>query len=182
MPNRKSDLSPSLKQHFEKMGKSFQDMGRGLAAAPPTPQATAPGAGAGLGDMLAGYINPGKMAQQAGVNDVGPGEGVLAPADPAFHAFSAPPPPMPQDPRMLAYQNQQSEQLAQQAWNQQPQPQMAQQPQQPPWADPASGRVYPEPQPQVAQQQPPGPSWADAFYQLISPGLSPRSGTAGPRY
>ena len=102
--NRRRGLSPSLQQHFQKMGGAFRDMGQGLAAAPPAP-AAAPAPGAGLGDMLAGYL-PGKLSQQAGVNDVGPGEGVLAPADPAFHAFSAAPPPMPQDPRMLAYQNQ----------------------------------------------------------------------------
>jgi hypothetical protein len=66
------------------------------------------------------------------------------------------PAPMPPDPRMLAYQNQQNEQLAQQAWNRQPPPQ---------------------PQP----PQPEGPSWADAFYKLISPALG-GGGMAGPRY
>jgi len=61
---------------------------------------------------------------------------------------------------MLAYQNQQNAQLAQQAWNRMPQ--------QPP-------------QPQMAQPQPEAPTWADAFYNLIRPGMGD-SGLAGPRY
>jgi hypothetical protein len=116
----------------------------------------------GLGDYLYDLLNPQAqpdLPNEAGLNDIrsGPGQNIFNPLDPNTSGA-----PMPLDPRMLAYQNQQNAQLAQQAWQRQPPPtQMAQ------------------PAPQLPQ--PEGPSWADAFYKLIAPGMG-GGGTAGPRY
>ena len=145
-----------LKQHWQKTGKDMFEGMRGAFGNPDGTLKPMGGAQPPLADILSSMVTSPDLAAQAGINDVGrvPGMNYLDPA-------SAPQAPMPLDPRMLAYQNQQNEQLAQQAWQRQPEPptQMAQQP--PP--------------------QPEGSSWAEAFYNLIRPGL-PGSGTAGPRY
>ena len=71
-----------------------------------------------------------------------------------------------QDPRALAF----AAAMAQE----QPKTQVAQQQPQQPYSDPMSGMIYGQPpqQAQMAQPQPDaGRSWADAFYELIRPGM-----------